>query len=74
MNDIMQVLVRLSDEMYAELEKLSKILGVSKAEIMRIALKEYIAKKRKSVTRRMRAIVKPKISLEKLEEIYWVYR
>ncbi len=39
----MQVLVRLSDEMYAELERLSKTLGVSKAEIMRIALKEYIA-------------------------------
>jgi len=69
----MQVLVRLDEETYVELEKLSRALGVSKAEIMRRALKKYLAEK-KSFTKSMRGIVKPRLSLEELEEAYWVYR
>lgn len=71
----MQVLVRLSEELYMELEKISKMLGISKAEVLRLALKEYIARRRKtSMTKRMRGIVRSKKSLKELEEIYQVYR
>ncbi|RLF04119.1 MAG: hypothetical protein DRK00_07405 [Thermoprotei archaeon] len=69
----MQVLVRLDEETYAELEKLSKSLGVSKAEIMRRALREYLAK-RGSATKSMKGLVKSRLSLRELEEIYWVHR
>lgn len=63
----MQILDRLSEEMYAELGKLPKILGVLKAEVLRMTFKEYIAR---VGDERMRGIVKPKISFERLEEIY----
>ena len=58
---------------YAKLEELSKALGLSKAEIVRRALKKYLARE-KSLTKTMRGLVKPKLTLEKLEEAYWVYR
>jgi len=68
----MQVLVRLDEKTYAKLEELSKALGISKAEILRRALREYLAK-RESLTRSMKRLVKPKLTLKELEESYWVY-
>jgi len=68
----MQVLVRLDPKTYAELEELSRALGLSKAEIVRRALRRYLAE-RKSLTKSMRGLVKPKLTLEELEEAYWVY-
>jgi len=69
----MQVLVRLDRETYAELEELSRALGLSQAEIMRRALRKYLAE-RKSLTKSMRGLVRPRLTLEDLEEAYWVYR
>ena len=69
----MQVLVRLDRETYAELEELSRALGLSKAEIVRRALRKYLAE-RKSLTKSMRGLVRPRLTLEDLEEAYWVYR
>jgi len=69
----MQVLVRLDRETYAELEELSRALGLSKAEIVRRALRKYLAE-RKSLTKSMRGLVRPRLTLEELEEAYWVYR
>ncbi len=68
----MQVLVRLDKDLYLKLDRLAKVLGVSRAEVMRRALKEYIARRERveSKTRKMRGIVKPKISLEELEKLY----
>ncbi len=69
----MQVLVRLDRETYAELEELSRALGLSKAEIVRRALRKYLAE-RESLTKSMRGLVRPRLTLEDLEEAYWVYR
>lgn len=69
----MQVLVRLDEETYAELERLSRVLGVSKAEVMRRALREYLARKGESATKRVRGLVKSRVSLEELEEVYQVH-
>jgi len=68
----MKVSVRLDEETYSELEKLSRALGVSKAEIPRRALKKYLAEK-KSLTKSMRGIVKPRLTPEELEEACWVF-
>ena len=65
-------MVRLDPKTYAELEELSRALGLSKAEIVRRALKRHLAERR-SLTKSMRGLVKPKLTLEELEEAYWVY-
>ncbi len=69
-----QVLVRLSKSLEEELDKLAKSLGVSRAEVVRMALREFIERKKKLKTRRMRGIVRSKLSLEDLERIYQVSR
>ena len=69
----MQVLVRLSDELYRKLEEEAKRLGVSKAEVLRIAFKRYLAsKKRGKETEKIRGMLRPKVSMEELERIYQV--
>ncbi|GEM_PF-1523420 len=68
----MQVLVRLSPRLYRELEEESRSLGVSKAEVLRRALREYLERRKGSATRRVRGLVKPRLSMEELEEIYMV--
>ena len=69
-----QVLVRLSKPLEEELDKLAKSLGVSRAEVVRMALREFIERKKRLRTRRMRGIVRSKLSLEDLERIYQVSR
>ncbi len=69
-----QVLVRLSKSLEEELDKLAKSLGVSRAEVVRMALREFIERKKRLRTRRMRGIVRSKLSLEDLERIYQVSR
>ncbi len=69
----MQVLVRLSPELYHELEEIARSLGVSKAEVLRQAFREYLARRKVGKnTSKMRGIVKPRISLEELERLYRV--
>ncbi len=69
-----QVLVRLSKPLEEELDKLAKSLGVSRAEVVRMALREFIERKKRLRTRQMRGIVRSKLSLEDLERIYQVSR
>lgn len=69
----MQVLVRLTPELYRELEKIAESLGVSKAEVLRQALKDYLTRKKAGKnTSKMRGLVKPKLSLDELERLYQV--
>ncbi len=69
-----QVLVRLSKSLEEELDKLAKSLGVSRAEVVRMALREFIERKKRLKTKQMRGIVRSKLSLEDLERIYQVSR
>jgi len=57
-----------------ELDKLAKFLGVSRAEVVRMALKEFIERKKRLRTGQMRGIVRSKLGLEDLERIYQVSR
>lgn len=67
----MQVLVRLDEDTAKLLDRVARSLGVSRAEIVRRALRLYLARERGKMTKRMRGIVKPRLSLEELEELYW---
>ena len=69
----MQVLVRLDKSTASKLEKVARALGVSKAEVMRRALKRYLAEEA-NMTVKMKGIVKSRLSLEELERIYQVER
>ena len=69
----MQVLVRLDKSTASKLEKVAKALGVSKAEVMRRALRRYLAEEA-NMTVKMKGIVKSRLSLEELERIYQVER
>lgn len=69
----MQVLVRLDKSTASKLEKVARALGVSKAEVMRRALKRYLAEEA-NMTVKMKGIVKSRLSLEELERIYQVDR
>jgi len=66
----MQVLVRLDEETALLLERRARSLGVSRAEVIRRALRRYLRPGRR--TREMRGIVRSRLSLEELEEAYWV--
>jgi len=68
-----QVLVRLDKSTASKLEKVAKALGVSKAEVMRRALRRYLAEEA-NMTVKMKGIVKSRLSLEELERIYQVER
>ncbi len=68
-----QVLVRLDDSLAEELDRVAKSLGVSKAELVRMALRHFLRKEGLE-TRQVRGIVKPRVSLEELEEMYQVGR
>ncbi len=67
----MQVLVRLDEETGRLLDRVARSLGVSRAEVVRRALRMYLARERGRMTRRMRGIVRPRLSMEELEELYW---
>ncbi len=69
-----QVLVRLDPSLDEELTMMAKMLGVSKAELMRLALREFLSERKELKTSKMRGIVKSKLSLENLEEMYQVGR
>lgn len=67
----MWVVVRLDEETGRLLDRLARSLGISRAEVVRRALKLYLARERGKTTRRMRGIVRPKLSIKELEELYW---
>ena len=65
--------MRLDKSTASKLEKVAKALGVSKAEVMRRALRRYLAEEA-NMTVKMKGIVKSRLSLEELERIYQVER
>ncbi len=67
-----QVLVRLDEELNRKLENLARMLGVSRAEVIRMALREFLREEKK--TKKMRGLIKSKLSLDQLEEMYQVGR
>ncbi len=69
-----QVLVRLDNLLAEELDRIAKSLGVSRAELIRIALRQFIESKQKLRTEEIRGIVRPKMTLRELEEMYQVGR
>ncbi len=68
-----QVLVRLDDSLSEELDRMARSLGVSRAELIRIALRHFLRDKDLE-TKRIRGIVSSKLSLKDLEEMYQVGR
>ncbi len=70
-----QVLVRLDESLAEELDKMARSLGVSRAELVRIALRHFLRRRRGELkTKQIRGMVRSKLSLEELEELYQVGR
>jgi len=68
-----QVLVRLDYSLGEELDRMARSLGVSRAELIRIALRHFLGIE-KLKTRRVKGIVRSKLSLKDLEKMYQVGR
>jgi len=68
-----QVLVRLDEYLGERLEEMAKSLGVSRAELIRIALRQFL-RAEKLKTDEIRGLVKSRFSLKELEEMYQVGR
>lgn len=66
-------MVRLDDSLSEELDRMARSLGVSRAELIRIALRHFLRDKDLE-TKRIRGIVSSKLSLKDLEEMYQVGR
>ncbi len=70
-----QVLVRLDKSLAEELDRMAKSLGMSRAELVRIALRHFLRTGRGDLkTKQIRGLIRSKLSLEELEEIYQVGR
>ena len=70
-----QVLVRLDGSLAEELDRMAKSLGVSRAELVRIALRHFLKREKRDLkTKQIRGLVKSRLSLEELEEMYQVGR
>ncbi len=67
----MRVLVRLAEEMSRLLNRVARGLGVIRAEVVGRALMPYLARERGRTTKRMRGMIRPRLSMEELEDLYW---
>ncbi len=67
--------IRIEDSLLGALDKLSTRLGYTRSEAVREAVRRFIATDMEySETRRMRGIVRSKLSLKELEEAYEALR
>ena len=65
------VFVRMEDSLLKKLDKLSKKLGYSKSEVIREAVKGYETRvTRGEHTKKIRGLVKSKLTLDEIEELY----
>jgi len=65
------LLVRMDKQLLKKINQLSKRLGCTRSEIIRKAVREFDTQITKGErTSKMRGLVKSKISLERLEELY----
>jgi len=69
------IYVRVSKELLEEFTKIANALGLSRSEAIRKAMELFIMlQKNKTMTSKMRGLVKSKFTLKELEEIYLVSR
>jgi len=67
------IYLRIDEELLKEFTKVAEMLGMSRSEAIRKAMELFIiSKSGKSMTSRMRGLVKSKLTLRELEEIYLV--
>ena len=67
------IYLRIDEELLKEFTKVAEMLGMSRSEAIRKAMELFIiSKSGKSMTSRMRGLVKSKFTLRELEEIYLV--
>ena len=65
--------MRVDEKLLKEFTKVTEMLGMSRSEAIRKAMEMFIiSKSGKSVTSRMRGLVKSKSTLRELEEIYLI--
>jgi len=65
--------LRVDEKLLKEFTKVTEMLGMSRSEAIRKAMEMFIiSKSGKSVTSRMRGLVKSKSTLRELEEIYLI--
>ncbi len=65
------LLVRMNEQLLKKINQLSKRLGCTRSEVIRKAVREFDAQvTRGEHTSKMRGLVKSRISLERLEELY----
>ncbi|OYT48346.1 MAG: hypothetical protein B6U85_02795 [Desulfurococcales archaeon ex4484_42] len=67
------IYLRIDEELLKKFTKIAEMLGMSRSEAIRKAMEMFIiSKSGKSITSRMRELVKSKLTLRELEEIYLV--
>ncbi len=69
------IYVRVDKELLDKFTKVARSLGMSRSEAIRKAMEMFIATHLGgSLTSRMRGLVRSKLSLRELEELYLVFR
>jgi len=67
------IYLRVDKRLLERFSKVAEILGMSRSEAIRRAMEMFITvNEKESMTSRMRGLVKSKLTLRELEEIYWV--
>lgn len=67
------IYVKVKEDILEEFTRVAKSLGLSKSEAFRKAMENFItASSEKTMTSKMRGIVKSKLTLKELEEAYVV--
>ncbi len=68
------IYLRIDKELLEEFTKAAELYGMNRSEAIRTAMKIFIQEKKrgKTMTAKMRGIVKSKLSLRELEEAYLV--
>jgi len=67
------IYLRVDRKLLERFSKVAELLGMSRSEAIRRAMEMFITvNEKESMTSRMRGLVKSKLTLRELEEIYWV--
>ncbi|MCD6096114.1 MAG: ribbon-helix-helix protein, CopG family [Thermoprotei archaeon] len=67
------IYLRVDKRLLERFSKVAELLGMNRSEAIRRAMEMFITvNEKESMTSRMRGLVKSKLTLRELEEIYWV--
>ena len=67
------IYLRVDKRLLERFSKVAELLGMNRSEAIRRAMEMFITvNEKKTMTSRMRGLVKSKLTLRELEEIYWV--